>query len=251
MIFHIAVFLYSLAFYGVLVWLSREPIVPSWSWYLASITVLIFLSLSASRRLTGKWYPAFLPSVVSFSALLLLSLIDIVWEQRVFNIVVSSLYYGALLGIYRLRQAPEDRTARALLNTSALAALFFSYAAAYGLYLNYAVPLGLLIAVFFVATTIVAFQTLFWVGRDDWHQVFLVALALGMIVGEIIWVLHFWPFGYLMIGSVTLILFYVLWRAALEIMGGTFEPKRMAIEGTVLLVLLALLLLTAPWRLRV
>lgn len=250
MIFHFTVFLFSALFFGMLSFLVRDPIVPSWTWY--SLTTLVFSSLAmiASRQLTGKWYPAFLPSVVAFSALLLLSLIDNEFEQDVFTWVATLLFYSSLLGIYRLKIVPEDETARALLNTAALASLFFTYAAAYGLYLNYTVPIALLMFVFFLATTIVAFQTLFWAGRDDVRSVFLSSVALGTVIGELIWIVHFWPFGYLTVGAVMLVFFYGLWRSMLDLLRQTATLRRTIIESAMLLLLIALLIATSPWRMR-
>ena len=250
MIFHFTVFLFSAIFFGMLTFLVREPIVPSWSWYSLSLLTFVMLSLAASRRLTDKWYPAFLPIVVSFSTLLLLSLIDIAFEQQIFVWVATGLFYAALLGIYRLKLIPSDKTARALLNTTALAGLFFTYAAAFGLYLNYAVPLALLMAVFFLVTWIVAFQTLYWAGRDDTREVSLTALALGTIMSELVWLVHFWPFGYLTAGASMLIFFYLLWRAALDFLHGTVAWKKILVESIILLILLILLLVTSPWRMR-
>ncbi len=251
MVFHFTVFLFSAVFYGMLMVLLQEPIVPSWSWYSSTISVFVMLSMVASRKLTEKWYPAFLPSVVSFSTLLLLSLIDVVFEQRVFVWVATGLFYAALLGIYRLKLSPGDETARALLNTAAFASLFFTYAAAYGLYLNYTVPLALLMFVFFLATAIIAFQTLFWAGHDDFLEVLLTVLALGTILGELIWVIHFWPVGYLTVGASMLIFFYLLWHLAFDFFRGTVNGKKIFIETGILLILLALLLVTSPWRVRV
>lgn len=250
MIFHFIVFLYSAAFFGMLSFLIRQPIVPSWTWYGITLLVFVVLSLAAARRLTDKWYTAYLPSVVAFSTLLLLSLIDVTFEQQVFVWVASVLYYSALLGIYRLKIIPTDETARALLNTAALASLFFTYAAAYGLYLNYDVPLALLIFVFFLVTVIVAFQTLFWAGRDDVREVVLTALALGAIVGQGIWIAHFWPFGYLTIGATMLLFFYFLWRPTLDWLRGRVAWRQVLFESLILLVLLAVLLITSPWRMR-
>lgn len=250
MIFHFSVFLFATIFFGMLSFLVRDPITPSWTWYALSTSLFIVLSMSAARHLTGKWYPAFLPSVVAFSALLLLSLIDIALEQKIFVWVATILFYSSLLGIYRLKLVPEDETARALLNTGALASLFFTYAAAYGLYLNYTVPIALLMFVFFLATTIVAFQTLYWAGKDNVRSVFLSAVALGMIMGELIWIVHFWPFGYLTVGAAMLVFFYGLWRHILDILRHTATLKRTVIESLILLLLLILLIATSPWRMR-
>ncbi len=250
MIFHFTVFLFSALFFGMLSFLLRDPIIPSWTWYGLTTFVFTTLSMAASRQLTGKWYPAFLPSVVSFSALLLLSLIDIEFEQNAFVWVATLLFYSSLLGIYRLKIIPEDETARALLNTAALASLFFTYAAAYGLYLNYTVPISLLMFVFFLATAIVAFQTLFWAGRDDVRSVFLSAVALGTVIGELIWIVHFWPFGYLTVGAVMLVFFYGLWRYALDLLRHTATLRRTIFESAILLILIAILVATSPWRMR-
>lgn len=250
MIFHFTVLWFSLVFFGMLTFLLREPIVPSWSWYSLSLFVFVMLSMAASRRLTGKWYPAFLPGVVSFSTLLLLSLIDVVFEQQVFVFVATILFYSSLLGIYRLKLIPSDETARALLKAAALASLFYTYAAAYGLYLNYDVPLALLMLVFFLATAIVAFQTLYWAGRDDTREILLTALALGTVMGELIWTVHFWPFGYLTIGAAMLIFFFFLWRLVLDLLRDNLAWKRFLIEGATLILLLGLLLLTSPWRMQ-
>jgi len=173
-----------------------------------------------------------------------------VLEQKVFVWVATILFYTSLLGIYRLKLVPTDMTARALLNTAALASLFFTYAAAYGLYLNYAVPVTLLMLVFFLATCIVAFQTLFWAGRDDIRAVLLSAVALGTVMGELIWTVHFWPFGYLTAGAAMLMFFYGLWRVVLDLLHGTVTIKRILLEGSILLILLILLVVSSPWRMR-
>lgn len=250
MIFHFTVLLFSVLFFGMLLFLIRDPIVPSWTWYSLVTSLFAMLSMAASRKLTGKWHPAFLPSVVSFSALLLLSLIDSTFKQNVFVWVATILFYSSLLGIYRLKITPEDETARSLLNTVALASLFFTYAAAYGLYLNYTVPISILMLVFFLATAIVSFQTLFWAGRDNVQAVFLSAVALGTVMGELIWIVHFWPFGYLTVGAVMLIFFYGLWRHVLDLLRHKATLKRTILESVILLILLALLLATSPWRMR-
>lgn len=248
MIFHFTVLLFSVIFFGMLTFLVREPIVPSWTWYSLSLLVFVMLSLTSSRKLTGKWYPAFLPSVVSFGTLLLISLIDIHFEQQVFVWVTTLLFYMSLLGIYRLKLIPTDQTARALLTSAALASLFFTYAAAYGLYLNFDIPLALLMLVIFLVSSVVAFQTLYWAGQDNSRVVLLSSLALGMVMGELIWGVHFWPFGYLTVGSTMLTLFFLMWRLMFDLLRESFAWKRFYVETIILVLLLVLLLVTSPWR---
>jgi hypothetical protein len=77
-----------------------------------------------------------------------------------------------------------------------------------------------------------------------------MSLALGAVMGELVWTVHFWPFGYLTIGSAMLIFFFLMWRCILDLLRDNFVWRRMAIESIILVLLLALLMLTSPWRMR-
>lgn len=248
MLFHIVIFFYSLLFFFFLNWITQGASEPSWTFYLSTIIPLLVLSLVAAKRLSNRSIDAFLPGVVAFSAPLLLSLIDSTLEQRIFIIGASGLYYFSLLGIYRLHTSPTDQTARAMQNVAALGSLFFVYAAAYGLYLNYAVPLWLLMAVFYGATFVVSFQTLLALAPDRKSYILLVSTCLGLVFGEFIWLLHFWPFGYLTSGIATLLLYYWLWKVVFDALRGNFSQKGFLIESIVLFFLLLLLLSSSPWR---
>lgn len=230
--------------------MSERSIVPAWSFYFLACGSLIALSIIAARKLTGRWYTAYLPSTLAFSVPLLLSLIDRGFETRVFIIAASSLYYLALLGVYRLHQLPEDKTARAMLNLAALGSLFFVFAATYGLYLNYEVPLALLLGAYFCASFIVSFQTLFAATNHQAAQrALILSFVIGLLVTELMWAVHFWPFGYVTVGVAMLISFFVFWKYALDQLQGTFTWRRAWHEGVILLALFVLLLLTANWSL--
>lgn len=250
MLFHVTALFFAVLFFAALLLISERPIVPAWSFYLTTCGALMMLSVVAARKLTGRWYTAYLPSTLAFSVPLLLSLIDRGFETRVFIIAASGLYYLALLGVYRLHQASQDKTARAMLNLAALASLFFVFAAAYGLYINYEMPLALLLGVFFIASSIVAFQTLFVATEPrDARRALVTAFVIGLIIMELIWAVYFWPFGYLTVGVVMLIYFFLLWKVSLELIRGEFSLRRMIGETLILFALLILLLLTANWRL--
>lgn len=251
MIFHLPIFFFSLAFLAMISFLAHGTIVPSWSWFSITLSVFTVLSLFSARRITGKWYPAFLPITVSLSSLLLLSLIDSVIGQRMLVVATTILFYSSLLGSYRLKIRSTDETARAFLNAVALASLFFFYAASYGLYINYEVPSSLLLSVTFLFTVVVSFQTLFWAGRDESRLVLLIALALGMIMAETMWILDFAPFGHLTVGAIVLLVFYFLWRPVLDILRGLIDTRRFFQESIIILFFLLLLILSSPWYIRV
>lgn len=248
MIFHVAIFFYTLLFFLFLNWIVVGANVPSWTYYFSTILPLIVLSVIAAKRLSNRYIDAFLPGVVAFSVPLLLSLIDLPLQQNVFIIAASGLYYFSLLGLYRLHFNPKDQTARAMQNVAALGSLFFVYASAYGLYLNYEVPLWLLMAVFYGATLVVSFQTLLALVPDRRTYILLVSACLGLIFGELVWLLHFWPFGYLTTGIATLLCYYWLWKVVFDALRGSFSQKRFLIESAILMALLILLLLSSPWR---
>lgn len=250
MLFHFTVLFFSVLFFLALLFLSERDIVPAWSFYITACGSLIVLSVIAARKLTDRWYTAYLPSTLAFSVPFLLSLIDRGFETRVFIIAASGLYYLALLGVYRLHQAPEDKTARAMLNLAALASLYFVFAATYGLYLNYEVPITLLLGVFFAASFIVAFQTLFAAAvPKDTRRSLVTAFVIGLLMTELMWVVHFWPFGYVTIGVVLTVFFFILWNASVDCLRGEFSLRRFLGEGALLLALLALLLLSVRWGL--
>ncbi|TXH01993.1 MAG: hypothetical protein E6P95_00845 [Candidatus Moraniibacteriota bacterium] len=252
MLFHFKVFFFAVLFFVSLLIISERPVVPSWNFFLLTAGSLIALSVIAAHKLTDFWYTAYLPSTLALSVPLLLSLIDRGFETRVFIIAASVLYYGALLGIYRVRQNPEDKTARALLNVAALASLFFVFTAMYGLYLNYEVPLAILLGVYFFSSFMVTFQTLYGAAGSKKREVKLIllfAFSLGMIITELMWVVHFWPFGYLTIGVSMLINFFFLWRIAFDCIRDQFSWRQTIEESLALLVLLGLLVMTSPWNL--
>lgn len=252
MLFHFKVFFFAILFFVSLLVISERPVVPSWSFFLITVGSLIALSVIAAHKLTDFWYTAYLPSTLALSVPLLLSLIDRGFETRVFIIVASVLYYGSLLGIYRVRLNGSDKTARALLNVAALASLFFVFTATYGLYINYEVPLAVLLGVYFFSSFIVTFQTLYGVvetKKRELKPILLFAFSVGMLITELIWVVHFWPFGYLTIGVSMLTHFFFLWHIAFDCMRGQLAMKQIIQESMALLILLALLVLTSPWNL--
>lgn len=251
MIFHFAIFFWSVAFLFGLEAVSRYPIFASWSWYLFSVGALIVLSLLASRRLVGKFSDAFIPILLSLASPTLLSLVDAPRGQQVFIVLSAVMYYAALLGNYRLRHAPTDKTAEAFLNSAAMAAMFFFYAGLYGFFLNFTFPLWGLMALYFVGTTLTSYETFITVDKKERRRVILYSVLLGLIMGEMAWIMSLWPFGYLTTGALGTICFFLVWDVSFDAFRETLSLKKAGVRILFFLGLILLLLISSPWRILV
>ena len=253
MIFHFTVLFWSIVFLLGLELIALNAVVPTWSWYIFSITPLLIISFLASRRITKRGTDAFLPGLLAVSAPMLLSLIDNPSEQQVFVVVSALMYYSALLGMYRLRHAPEDQTARAFLNVAAMAGLFFFYAAVYGFYLNFSFPLWGLMLLYCLGTTLTSYETFIGIQHAgaSKERPRLYAVLLGLLMSEMAWVMSFWPFGYLTAGALALIFLFMLWDIAFDALHQALSLKKAVWRILFLLVLVGILLLSTPWRILV
>ncbi len=251
MIFHFALLFWSVLFLIGLEIVALNPIFASWQWYLLSIGSLTILSLSASRRLTGTISDAFIPILLSFASPTLLSLIDNSSERQVFIVLSACMYYGALLGNYRLYHAPTDKTAEAFLNASAVAAMFFFYAGLYGFYLNFSFPLWGLMILYFVGTALTSYETFITVDKKERKRVMLYSALLGLIMGEMAWVMSLWPFGYLTTGVLGVILFFLIWDISFDAFRETLSLRKALVRILFFFGLILLLLTSSPWRILV
>jgi hypothetical protein len=251
MVFHFAVFFWSIVFFVGLELVAQSPTLATWSWYLMTIAPLIVVSLIASRRLTERFTDAFIPVLLSISSPTLLSLIDSERERHVFVALSSVMYYFALLGNYRLRHAPKDKTAEAFLNAAAMAALFFYYAGLYGFYLNFSFPLWGLMGLYFLGATFTSYETFMTVDQQERRRVLLYSVLLGLIMGEMAWVMSLWPFGYLTTGALGTLFFFLVWDIAFDAFRETLSLKKATVRILLFLGLILLLLLSSPWRILV
>lgn len=251
MIFHFALFFWSVIFLVVLEVVALNPVFASWQWYVVSIGSLSVVSLLASRRLTGTVSDAFIPILFSFASPTLLSLIDAPGERQVFIVLSSVMYYGALLGNYRLHHAPTDKTGEAFLNASAMAAMFFFYTGLYGFYLNFAFPLWGLMILYFVGTALTSYETFITVDKKERRRVIFYSALLGLIMGEMAWVMSLWPFGYLTTGTLGVIMFFLMWDISFDAFRETLSLRKALVRILFFLGLILLLLISSPWRILV
>jgi len=252
MVFHFAIFFWSLIFLLGLWVVSFNPIFLSWNWYILSVVPLVIISLLASRRLTKHFSDAFIPILLSVSVPTLLSLIDHDGERKVFMGLSALMYYYALLGNYRLRHTPADKTGEAFLNASAMAGIFFFYAGLYGFYLNFSFPLWGLMLLYFIGTALTSYETFVSVDqKKNRKRMILYSSLLGLVMGEMVWVMSFWPFGYLTTGALALIFFFLIWDVAFDAFRQSLSLKKAVIRIFFFFLLVLILLMSSPWRILV
>lgn len=248
MIFEPRIFLWALAFAATLYYAAVNGILLSFSGYLTVVAPLLFMSGVAGHRLLRRAVRIFVPILLSFVVPLLLSLIDSPVNIIAFVIIGSSLYYAAFLSLYRLKGAPEDQTAQALLHATLVASALFFFAGITGLYINFTLPLSLTMFLVMGVMSTITFVSFLAVSREDRHKNFLYSSLVGFLMGELFFVASFWPFGYLTTGSVLTSMYYLFWIIALDSFQDTLSLRRAM--GRIILVsfLVALVLVTSPWK---
>lgn len=248
MIFEPRIFLWALAFAGVLSYAVYQELLLSLSGYLSVVFPLLIMSAIAGHRLLRRAVRIFVPTLIIFVVPLLLSLIDNPVNITIFIIIGSALYYVAFLSLYRLRSAPEDQTAQALLHGTLMASALFFFASITGLYINFTLPLSLTMLVVMVVMSVITFVSFLTVSREDKHTNFLYSSLVGFLMGELFFVASFWPFGYLTTGSVLTSMYYLFWVIALDSFQDTLSLRR-AMERIILVfILMFLVLYTSPWK---
>ena len=208
---------------------------------------LLMVSAYGSRKIGGRWFFSVLPIFFTFSSLALLYLITLEFEQQIFIALASVMYYLSLLGAYRLGIYAGDKTARGMNMAAMAATIFFTYAGAYGLYLNFFVPLYYLMLVYLIVTLLVSYQYFLIIQGDNKKRAWTYSFLLALVMTELIWTMNFWPFGYLTTGVIALILYYVLWDLVQSYFLNILSKKRVVANMIFFSVLTVMVLLSAKW----
>ncbi|MFA7209314.1 MAG: hypothetical protein WC120_03425 [Parcubacteria group bacterium] len=208
---------------------------------------LLMVSAYGGRKVGGKWFFSVLPVFFTLSSAALLYLITLDFEQQIFILLSSGMYYLSMFGAYRLGIYAGDKTAKGMNMAAMAATIFFTYAGAYGLYLNFLVPLYYLMLVYLVVTLLVSYQYFLIIKSDGRKIVWAYSFLLALIMTEIVWTMNFWPFGYLTTGVIALILYYVLWDLAQSYFLDLLDKKRVVANMVFFSTMVILVLLSAKW----
>jgi hypothetical protein len=211
------------------------------------VLFLLVVSAYGARKIGGKWFFSVLPIFFTLSSAVLLYFITMPLQEHIFIVLATSIYYLALLGAYRLGIYDCDQTAKGMNMMAMVTTIFFTYAGAYGLYLNFFVPVYYLMIVYLVVTLLVSYQYFLIIKRDNRKIVLIYSFLLALVMSELVWTMTFWPFGYLTTGVIALILYYVLWDLIQSHLLNLLSKKRVVTNMIFFSVLTILVLLSAKW----
>ncbi len=213
----------------------------------AAIVSVALVSLAVGRILARHIFFGILPLMLSLSTVTLLSFVDTDIQKNIFMLISAGLVYVTTLGAYRLSRNPRDAIARGLMVAGATAAVFFFYAAVFGIYINYVVPLWVLALVVFSVTALVCWQYFVTIANGLFVQTIVYSLGIALVLAQTAVVTAFWPFGYLTIAATLLAVYYVLWDLAQSFFLDRLSKTRLIVNLGLSFSLAALVLSTSQW----
>lgn len=254
MFFNFQVFIHSLLFFvGLEILLnevvfdffilsmSKRPFLVLFLFSMFLIFVLVGTSkIGKSLRMTP------ISIVFSITAIGLIFFVDSPIQRQVFTVLISLFYYLGQIGIYRLANCRTDQTARGILAGTSVASLFLFYSLSYAIYLNFTVPIWFMMILFFLITTLVSFEYMQSI-KDSSGEAWKYSVVIGLIMMEISWVAHFWPFGYLTTGAVMLIFYYVFWDLVQSYFLKILSKRRVVANVVFFGILTSVVLISSRW----
>lgn len=226
-----------------------------------------------------------LPVFIGIGALSLLVLVDGLQEKQIIIFLVVITFYLALLAAFRLMKYNCDQTAQGMLNFATIIAMFLWFVAGFGWYFNLyysqILPIdvenwmlvGVMMFVSFFITlptfllATASCQTLRfrYHGKNkgvsyinkravsptsiNFRPVVFLVIIITLIIGQLVWVLSFWPFGYLTTGAALLIIYFIFWDTVRNFIQGKLRRNILIMNGLLAFFPLLILLFTANWRL--
>jgi hypothetical protein len=236
-----------LIFYSLIFFLGLEIIAYRHGFALFVMIFLFFFSVYQGARVGRNWIFSILPVFFTLSSAALLYLVTISSEKQVFIFLASGLYYLSLLGSYRLQKYAGDLTAKSMNMAATSAALFFTFSSAYGFYLNFLVPIYYLMLIYSITSFLVSYQYFFLIKKENNKEAILYSSLLALLMAEIVWMLNYWPFGYLTTGVIALILYYILWELSRSHILNQLSRKRVVFNMIFLSLMVCIVLLTSKW----
>lgn len=269
MLLKINALLLSMIFAGVLeIGVFKEE------WFFQTMGILVIFSILVVWPLARKIRFLAIPFFLGLGSLSLLYLIDEPVEQHIFILFSTAVYYLALLGAYRLKFYPCDKTAIGMVNLATLATGFFWFVSNYGWYLNFQIGDWFLILTFIASTFLIGLPSLLICAEScrkiemrtksdtkqlsllpgsfsSYHKQVVIFLnfVIAIIMGELIWAFSLWPFSYLSTGVIAVLVYYALWNVVRMFISSALCRRAIIIDAIVVCVSIIGILVTTRWEL--
>ena len=213
--------------------------------------VLMSLLLAAyfyffSRRIAPGVKSHSIVTVFFLSSLGLLYFVNSDAEQNILVAFLALIFYFLEISLYRLHKYKKDETALGIFAACSIATAFLAYAFFLAAYLNFAIPLWFLMLVFLIVTTSLSYQSFSFI-TDGRKQSMNYALVAGFAMAEIVWIISFWPFGYLTTAVITLTFYYVFWDMMLSNFLGRLSKKRIVTHLVIISLMIVMVLASSHW----
>lgn len=246
-------------------------------WFFKVAVFFLVFSVFVVWPLARKLRFLAIPFFLSLGSLIMLSLIDQLVEKHVFITVSSLVYYLALMSAYRLKHYDCDLTAQGMINVAVVATIFFWYVSNYGWFLNFKIEPWFLVLTFLFSTFLITLPSFricasmqlkrkkqardfmnnkkheneaglvpTYMLINNWLIVFL-NIILSLVMAQLVWILSFWPFGYLTTGVISLIVYFVFWDTIRNFIQGTLTGRKVIISVFWASLFVSALLLTTRW----
>ncbi len=191
---------------------------------------------------TAIFWP--LPAVVTLTAALI---IPTLFGRPVWLIGLASAFVGlavVLLGQYQAID-PDTRyydRARLLLTLLAYGSAFILYAAVLGLRTRATISAGVILLI-----SVPLALTLVRGSAEEWRRAWAYAIVCGVVLGELTWVLNFWPIGSIGTAALLLLAFYIVTNLAQQALARSVT-RRVLIEFLIFGTLAFILIVRfSPW----
>ncbi|MFN8497407.1 MAG: hypothetical protein U0641_06080 [Anaerolineae bacterium] len=191
---------------------------------------------------TAIFWP--LPAVVTLTAALI---VPTLFGRPIWLIGLAAAFVGqavVLLGQYQAID-PDARyydRARLLLTLLAYGSAFLLYAAVLGLHLRAIISASSILLI-----SVPLALTLVRGSADEWRRAWIYAIVCGVVVGEITWVLTYWPIGSIGTAALLLLTFYIVTNLAQQALASQVT-RRVLIEFLVFGALAFILVVRfSPW----
>ena len=224
-----------------------------------------------------------IPLFLSVGSLNLLYLVDGLYERGLFIVLAVSIYGLALWGANRLKKYDCDQTAQGMVNLATIITVFFWLVSNYGWYLNFDISSWMLVVTTMASTFLIILPslTISFVACYKVHyrrskksklrkmaekskkQDFIVALKhqikiqraalffsfiIAFIMGEVIWGLSLWPFGYLTTGMTAVIIFFLFWSVVRKFIKKELTKRFIIVNICIMIIVIVVMIATSPWE---